>query len=481
MGDTFGYDTYLSPFTWRYGTAEMRHLFAEVSVRESWRAIWVKLAQAQASFGLLRPEEVADLRTWAGREHIDLQRAHQIEREIGHDLMAEIRAYAEQATKGGGKLHLGATSADIEDNADIIRFRRALRLVLNRLVNCLAATAGQVTKYKGLACLGWTHLQPAEPTTLGYRLATYAQDLLMDLWLIEALLHKHIKGKGMKGAVGTSASYQRLLAGKAGPRALEAQVMKGLRIEAFPLASQTYPRKVDYLILAGLGSIAQSCHKFGFDLRILQSPPFGELAEPIKEAQVGSSAMPFKRNPVLAERMCSLARFVAALPYIGFMNAANSLLERTLDDSANRRIILPEAFLAIDECLTIHERLMKGVRVYPAMLARNLQRYGAFAGTEALLVKLVEQGRSRQEMHERLRVKSFEAWEEVMKGKPNPLPELLKRDPDIAATVRPEEVDMLLDPAQHVGDAEERCETFVHEVLAPVLSVYAAEPGTKHR
>ena len=252
--------------------------------------------------------------------------------------MAELRVFADQATEGGGKLHLGATSMDIEDNADVIIFGKALDLLVQRLVSCLDAAAARVKQYKGLVCMGWTHLQPAEPTTMGYRFANYAQDIVMDIKLIETLRKDFLKGKGVKGAVGTSASFKKLLGSTSKVRRLEEDVMSGLGLGYFDVATQTYPRKVDYLVLSALASVAASCAKFGLDLRVLQSPTFGELSEPIEESQVGSSAMPFKRNPVTAERMCSLARVVSVMPLVAFMNASNTILERTLDDSAARRI-----------------------------------------------------------------------------------------------------------------------------------------------
>jgi adenylosuccinate lyase len=479
--DNFGYDNFLSPFTWRYGSKEMRKIFSEIERRTSWRRIWIELAKVQADHGLISQTELRDLASKAGKENIDMGRAHEIEHKIRHDLMAELHAYAESAKKGGGKLHLGATSMDIEDNADMLLARKAMDLILTRLVNCLGSFAEKIVEYKDLVCMGWTHLQPAEPTTLGYRLANYAQDLVIDLQLVETILNKFMKGKGMKGAVGTSASYNKLLGGSAKSAELEERVMKALNLDFFPVSTQTYPRKVDYLVLACLASIGASCHKFGFDLRILQSPTFGELSEPIGESQVGSSAMPFKKNPVNAERMCSLARFVSILPNVGFMNAANSLLERTLDDSASRRLIIPEAFLAIDECLMIYERLMRGLRVYPAMIGRNLHKFGKFAGTEAVLMELVEHGSDRQEMHELIRICSFKAWEEVMKGNENPLVENLCSETKIASRLSRKEIEKLLNPIHHVGDAKERAYMFVNHELKPILVKHKSRLGIKGR
>ncbi len=472
----FGFDTYLSPFTWRYGSPEMRSLFSEVEKRAAWRRVWLALAEGERRFGLLSKEELDDIRAKSGKEQVDIAAAHELEKKIRHDLMAELRTFAGQAKVGGGKLHLGATSMDIEDNADVASYQKALDLVLTRLGACLLEARRKILEYKGTACMAWTHLQPAEPTTLGYRFANYAQDLVLDVKTIEAV-RGLLSGKGVKGAVGTSASFKALLGTDARVRELEGAVMGRLGIAPIEVSTQTYPRKLDFLILLVLSSVAQSCHKFGLDLRVMQSPAFGELSEPIKDLQVGSSAMPFKRNPVLAERMCSLARLVSALSAVGFSNAANSILERTLDDSAARRIVMPEAFLAVDECLAIYGELMGGMRVYPAMLRLNLERYGPFAGTEAVLMKVVERGGDRQKVHEAIRKRSFAAWEEVMGGRPNPIEKMLASDRTITSKVGTRELKELMNPKAHVGDAESRCERFVKDQVDPVVAKYSRRKG----
>ena len=465
----YGYDSYLSPFTWRYGSAEMRGLFSERRRRAAWRRVWASMAKAQAEAGLLTKAELAAILRSSGEGSVDIPKAHEVERKIKHDLMAELRVFAGQAKEGGGKLHMGATSMDVEDNADAALFGEALDIVLDRLVACLAAARKRILQQRGLVCMGWTHLQPAEPTTMGYRFANYAQDLSVDVRLVETLRRDFLRGKGVKGAVGTSASFKKLLGSKARVDRLEERVMSELGIEAFDVSTQTYPRKLDHLVLSALASMAQSCAKFGLDLRVLQSPTFGELSEPVEDAQVGSSAMPFKRNPVAAERMCSLARVVSVAPLVAFMNTANNVLERTLDDSASRRVVIPEAFLAVDECLMIYERLMRGLKVYPAMVKRNLERFGQFAGTEAVLMRLVREGGDRQALHEEIRVRSFAAWDAVMEGKPNPLERLLAEDKEIGGKISRKELRALLDPSSHVGDAQEECEDFVKKVVDPIL------------
>ena len=467
--DSFGFDSYLSAFTWRYGSAAMRKLFSEVERRAAWRKVWLALAEGEQELGLLSKAELEGIRSVSGREHVDVRAAHDLEAEIRHDLMAELRVFAFQAKPGGGKLHLGATSADIEDNADVVIFTRALDLTLANLGGCLAEARRKILQYRKTVCMGWTHLQPAEPTTLGYRLANYAQDLVLDVQVLKAV-RALLSGKGVKGAVGTSASYKDLAGSDSKVGELERRVMERLGIPAFGVATQTYPRKVDYLLLLALASVAQSCHKFGLDLRVMQSPVIGELSEPIRKRQVGSSAMPFKRNPVLAERMCSLSKVVAALPAVGFSNAANSILERTLDDSAARRVVMPEAFLAIDECLGIYGELMRGLQVYPSMIRRNLERYAPFAGTEAVMMKAVERGADRQKVHEAIRVRSFQAWESVMQGRPNPIERLLASDRVVSSRVRRGELKSLMRPEAHVGDAELRCERFVKSELDPLIA-----------
>jgi adenylosuccinate lyase len=454
MTTTFDHETYLSPLTWRYGSDEMRRIWSEAEKRRLWRRIWVALAAAQQEAGLITTEQVADLR--AHQNDIDIERAEAIEREIRHDLMAEIRTYAEQCPNGGGIIHLGATSMDIEDNADALRLRNALDLTLRRLADVLAHLADRIRAEADTPTIAFTHIQPAEPTTVGYRLAQYGQDFLMDLHELRRM-RDGIRGKGLKGAVGASASYTQLLEGTGwSARQLEARVMEILELPAFPVTTQTYPRKQDWLVLNALAGLCGSAHKFAFDLRVLQSPPLGEWSEPFGEKQVGSSAMPFKRNPIVAENVDSLTRWVAALPRVAWDNAALSLLERTLDDSANRRLALSEAFLVTDEVLRRMDRLVSGLRIWPGPVARNLRDYGAFAATERVLMAAVKAGGDRQVLHEVIRDHSMVAWQAVQAGQPNPLGELMANDTRITALVDAATVDSLLDASGHVGDAPER-------------------------
>ncbi len=474
---TFTHDTYLSPFTWRYGSPEMRRLWGETHKRRLWRRIWVALAEAEQAAGLVTAEQVADLRGHV--DDIDLARAQEIEAEIHHDLMAEVRTYAAQCPVGGGIIHLGATSMDVEDNADALRVGDALDLVLARLRELLLAFARQIETWADTPTMAFTHLQPAEPTTTGYRLAQYAQDLWID-WQDLSRARAGLRGKGFKGAVGTSASYLQLLdltpqppslRGKGEPDSpplvgeglgerFERQIMVALGLEAVPMATQTYPRKQDYRVLSALAGLGQSLYKFAFDLRVLQSPPIGEWAEPFGSQQVGSSAMPFKRNPIDAENIDSLARLLAALPRVAWDNAAHSLLERTLDDSANRRSVLPEAFLITDELLRRGLRLIEGLVVNPAATARLFANYGVFAATERLLMECVKRGGDRQALHEVIRAHSLVAWAAIRAGQSNPLADLLCNDACTTQYATRNQMLAWLDASDYVGDAPVRAHRF---------------------
>lgn len=445
--------TYVSPFSWRYGRAELRSLFSELTRRRLWRAAWVALAEAQAAEGLVSKAEVADLRAHADR--IDIDAALEIEREIHHDLMAEIRVFASQAKTGGAKLHLGATSMDIEDTVETYRMRLALSWIGASLQELLRAFAGKIRKYAHLTCMAFTHLQPAEPTTLGYRFAVYAQDLTID----DAALRfafENLTTKGLRGAVGTAASYEHLLEGSGTSAEIERYVLEKFGLEAREISTQTYPRKLDYLVLTALAGLGASLSKFAADVRILSSPEFGEVAEPFGKSQVGSSAMPFKRNPILCERIDSLARLLAGYSDVAWQNAATNYLERTLDDSANRRTILPEALMCADEIVSLAMRVVAGVRVNERRIAHNLRTYGPFAGTEAVMMQAVRAGGDRQRVHETIRAAAMQAWDALAEGQDNPLPQLLVEDDDLTSRVDPAEIRRLLDPGKHVGTAPQR-------------------------
>jgi adenylosuccinate lyase len=453
------YETYQSPFSWRYGSSEMRQIWSEAHKRRLWRQLWAALAEVQAGYGLVRPEQAADLRAHQGQ--VDVPAALLVEAEIHHDLMAELRVFAAQATVGGGIIHLGATSMDIEDNADALRLRTSLERVMERLEAVLAVLAEKIEAGADLPLMALTHIQPAEPSTLGYRLAQFAQDLLMD-WEALGRARRGLKGKGFKGAVGTGASYAELLGGADRLAEFEARLSSQIGLPFFPVSTQTYPRKQDFFIVSALAGLGGSLYKFAFDLRILQSPLFGELSEPFGTKQVGSSAMPFKRNPINAEKIDSLARMLAQMPRLAWDNAAHSLLERTLDDSANRRTLLPEAFLITDELLAVTERILKGLVVNEAGMARNMAVYGPFAAIERVLMALGKAGADRQEMHEHLRQHAMRAWEVIQTSQPgqgarnNPLVEAIVTDPLLLELLDAATLRGLMDASGHLGDAPQR-------------------------
>jgi adenylosuccinate lyase len=448
------YSTYQSALTIRFGSPEMRRLFSEEYKYRLWREIWVALAAAEHAAGLVSAEELADLRAHA--DELDIERIYAIERETQHDVVAAIREFAEKARVGGGKIHLGATSMDINDNADVLRMARALAVVEERLGGVLEALAGLVERYAETPALGYTHLQPAEPTTLGYRVAFYAQDLLGDLLMVRDV-RSWLRGKGMKGAVGTRASYTAILDGTSmSAGELDAAVMRALGLEGALVTTQVVSRKQEYWVVSALAGVGSTLAKLAGDVRVLQSPGFGEWAEPFGRGQVGSSAMPFKKNPRLCEKICSLARLQAALPAVALENVSLSYLERTLDDSANRRLVLPEAFLLADEVLLTADKVVRGLTVNEARVARNLQMYAPFAATEAIIIAAVKAGADRQAMHERLRGLAMRAWEQVAAGEAGAMAGLLRADKTLAQYVPARELERLLDVRHHVGDAPAR-------------------------
>lgn len=456
------YEIYLSPFSWRYASPQMRAIWSEANKRRLWRQIWLALAEVQGEFGLVKTEQLDDLRTHAG--DVDLERALEIESQIHHDLMAELKTFAEQCPVGGGILHMGATSMDIEDNADVLRIRQSLDLILDKLSALLLDLAGKIEIWAEIPIMGYTHLQPAEPSTLGYRFSQYAQDLLEDFrWLTNE--RNGLRGKGFKGAVGTGAAYSELI-GIEQLAGFEARLSDRLGIPFFPVTTQTYPRKQEYNVVSALAGMGGSLYKFAFDLRILQSPPIAEIEEPFGKKQVGSSAMPFKRNPINAEKIDSLARSLAQYPRIAWDNAAHSLLERTLDDSANRRTMLPEAFLISDELLTVSSRILKGLKVNEKSISRNLKIYGPFAATERVLMALTKAGADRQEMHARLREHALAAWSSVQNGEGNPLVERLLGDTILKKYLDAGALQELMDVDKYTGDAGRKALQLADQVRA---------------
>lgn len=430
----------------------MRKIFSEENKYKLWRKIWVSLASAQAKMGLVSQEELADLEN--NQDNIDIDRVWEIEKETKHDVVAAIKEFAEKAKIGGGKIHLGATSMDVVDNADTMRISEALDLVEVELIDLLKTFGKKIEKYSDFVCMGYTHLQAAQPSTLGYRFAFYAQDLLMDLELLK-FVKKHLKAKGMKGAVGTSASYVSLLDLEKAQE-MENQIMEKLQLEVVEVANQTCPRKIDLYVANLLASIAQSLYKFAFDVRIMQSPGFGEWQEPFSKSQVGSSAMPFKKNPVVAEKICSLGRLVANLSKITWDNASHMLLERTLDDSASRRIAIPEMFLAVDEILNSANNIVEGMNINEEVTRKNLEYFWQFCASELIIIEAVKKGADRQELHEVLR--------QISMKKDNSMENLISQNPKIRKYLTDKDLKKIMNVKNHIGNASKKALTLLERI-----------------
>lgn len=456
------YQRYRSPYNWRYGSDRMREIWGEVNRRKKWRKIWIALAETQMGFGLVEEEQVRELRKHA--ETVDVTRSREVESRIKHDLMAELKVFAAQCPSARGILHMGATSMDVKDNATLLLIREAIPVLQNRLKTLLLALADRIEAHAAHPTLGFTHLQPAEPTTVGYRFALYAQDLWYNYRQLEEAA-RGLKGKGFTGAVGTSASFAHLL-GEDNLDEFQSRLAEKLDISFFTVVNQTYPRQQEYTLISILAGVAAAINKFAFDLRFLQSPPLGEWSEPFGDDQVGSSAMPFKKNPIQAEKLNAISRLVAQYPRVAWDNAALSMLERTLDDSANRRSILPESFLMVDELLMVCGELVENLDLFPERMSRNMDAYAPFAATEPLLMALTKRGADRQDMHERLRQHAMDAWADVQKGAPNPLYELLSADKEIKNYLTEAELQEALDVSTYVGDAPRRARRMAGEIRA---------------
>ncbi len=447
----YDHSVYISPFTWRYGSEEMKKIFSEEHKRRLLRTVWIALARAEMKYGLVTEEQLDEL--IAHKDDVDIIRSSEIEEVIHHDLMAEIKTYAEQCPKAGSIIHLGATSMDALDNADAIRYREALVLIREHLDDVIRALQKRTKEEKDTITMAFTHIQPAEITTIGYRLSQTLQDLLDDRDDLVRVT-ENIKGKGMKGAVGTAASYHTLTGGHS--MELEEAVMNELGLKSYDASTQIYSRKQDLRIIEVLSNTACTLSKFSQDFRVLQSPPIGEFSEPFSKMQVGSSAMPFKRNPILSEKICSLSRIVAESYSSAWLNASSTFLERSLDDSASRRIFIPESFLALDEMLITEKKIIEGMNIHVSATKRLLEAYSLFASTERLLMELGKRGADRQRMHEEIRKKSIEAWSVVQEGGKNPLEEELSSDSEILKYLTEDEVKHYLDASSYIGDAVER-------------------------
>ncbi|MGE0640301.1 MAG: adenylosuccinate lyase [Thermoanaerobaculia bacterium] len=459
-----------NPLHERYASRAMAAIFSSEHRYSTWRRIWIELAEAQAGLGLpIDRAQIEALKEAAPR--LDLDRVSEIERQTRHDVVAHLRHFAEQASAihpgAGGILHLGATSAFITDNTDQILTREALDLLSQRLAAAIRALAEFATRHRAMPCLAYTHFQPAQLTTVGKRACLWAQDLVLDL---DEIRHRRamLRCRGVKGTTGTQASFLTLFDGdSAKVRELDRQIAMRLGFSgSIPVSGQTYTRKLDSQVLALLAGVAESCHKFGTDLRLLQG--VGELAEPFDDQQVGSSAMAYKRNPVRAERMCGLARRILTDSLNGPINAATQWLERSHDDSANRRQVLPDSFLATDAVVGLAGHIAAGLRANDAAIAARVARELPFMATETLLMQAVLRGGDRQELHETIRNLSFAAQSAVAEGRPNPLLGTIAADASFRMTA--EEIDSWVDPAAFTGRSAEQVDEFLLEVVEPALA-----------
>ncbi len=459
-----------SPLTGRYASAPMQQLWSEVWRIGRWRRVWLALAESEAELGLPIPEEaLAAMR--AHLDDADLDRAAEFERRFRHDVMAHVHTFGEQAPAARPFLHLGATSAFVTDNADVLILRDALHLVLGRLLSVLTRLRRFAESHRTLPCLAYTHFQPAQLTTVGKRATLWAQDFALD---VEALTHllETLRLRGCKGTTGTQASFLELFDGDhARVRRLEQRICERLDLpRAFAVTGQTYSRKADARVLDVLSGIAQSAAKMAVDLRLLQHE--GELLEPFETDQIGSSAMAYKRNPMRAERINALARHVISLQANAAHTAAAQWLERTLDDSANRRLTLPEAFLTIDAILLLAENIAGGLEVRPQVIARHVAEQMPFMATERWLMLGVQAGGDRQTLHEVVRRHSLAVADAVATGERNDLMERLAGDPAFAAVDRAT-LAAELDPARYVGRSPEQVTEFIAEYLDPLLATAA--------
>jgi len=468
---------YSSPLAERFATREMLENFSEVRKFRTWRRIWVALAEAEQELGVeaVTEEQVRELR--ARQDDVNVEVARELEAQLRHDVMAHVHAYGAQCPNAAKIIHLGATSCDITDNADLILLRDGLLILRRKLVNVIDRLGAFAEKYADLPTLGWTHFQPAQLTTVGKRACLWAQDFLLDLREVEARIET-LPLRGIKGATGTQMSFLELFDGESEKvERLERLVVKklGFGARTFPVTGQTYPRKLDSLILHAVCGIGPSAHKFANDIRLLQN--LREVEEPFeRESQIGSSAMAYKRNPMRCERITGLARFLICLEPNAALNAAEQWLERTLDDSSNRRLTLPEAFLTADAVLHIALNVASGLVVWPEMIARNVRRELPLMATEAVLMAAVRAGGGRQQLHERIRRHSIAAAEALRLGaEKNDLMDRLERDP-LFASVRAQ-LPELTRPERFIGLAARQVADFMKGEIEPVRKKYASDLG----
>ena len=462
---------YESPLSSRYASDEMQYIFSADKKFSTWRRLWVALARAEMELGLpVTQEQVDELE--AHITDIDYEKAAQWEKKLRHDVMAHVHTYGELCPKAMPIIHLGATSCYVGDNTDVILMREGLILVRNKLVQVLDALAKFAREYKALPTLGFTHFQAAQLVTVGKRASLWMNDLLLDLEEVEHRIST-LKLLGSKGTTGTQASFLELFNGDHEKvKELERKIAAEMGFDGVvPVSGQTYSRKMDYSVLSVLSGIAQSASKFATDMRLLCH--LKEVEEPFEKNQIGSSAMPYKRNPMRCERICSLARYVIVDAGNPAVTAATQWFERTLDDSANKRISVPEAFLAVDAILNIYRNVASGLVVHPKVIEKHVLEELPFMASENIMMDAVKRGGNRQELHERIRVLSQQAGAHVKdEGRPNDLIDLMAADPAFGMTK--EELSVHLEPARYIGRCPEQVEEFLAEEVRPVLEKYAA-------
>ena len=469
-------DTYETPFNSRYASKEMQYLFSPDFKFKTWRKLWICLAESEKELGLpITDEQLEELK--AHQDDINYDVAEKREKECRHDVMSHVYAYGVQCPKAKGIIHLGATSCYVGDNTDIITMTEALRLVAKKIANILAVLSDFAEKYKSLPCLAFTHYQPAQPTTVGKRATLWMMDLLLDLKEVEHQIDNMLL-LGSKGTTGTQASFVELFDGDADKiRTLDKKIAEKMGFKGvLPVSGQTYTRKIDFQVLAILSGIAQSATKFSNDIRLLQH--MKEIEEPFEKQQIGSSAMAYKRNPMRSERIAGLARYVICDAQNPAITAATQWFERTLDDSANRRISISEGFLAIDGILNLYLNVADGLVVYEKMIEQRLMNELPFMATENIMMDAVKyRGGDRQALHERIRVHSMEAGMQVKSGGKNDLVDRIAADPAFGMTK--EEILALLKPENFVGLAPVQVEDFLKNEIEPALKPYQDEMGIK--
>ena len=460
------YDKYQSPLSERYASKEMQYIFSPDKKFRTWRKLWIALAETEKELGLdITDEQIEELKAHADDINYDV--AKEREKVVRHDVMSHVYAYGKQCPKAKGIIHLGATSCYVGDNTDIILMSEALEIVRKKLINVIAELAKFADEHKNLPTLAFTHFQPAQPTTVGKRATLWMQEFMMDLEDLE-----YVKGSlkllGSKGTTGTQASFLELFDGDQETiDKIDPMIAKKMGFETcYPVSGQTYSRKVDTRVVNVLAGIAASAHKMSNDIRLLQH--LKEIEEPFEKTQIGSSAMAYKRNPMRSERIASLARYVMVDAMNPAITSATQWFERTLDDSANKRLSVPEAFLAIDGILDLYLNVVDGLVVYPKVIEKRLMSELPFMATENIMMDAVKAGGDRQELHEKIRTLSMEAGRNVKeKGLDNNLLELIAADPSFNLTL--EELQKTMDPSKYTGRSEEQVEEFISDIVKPVL------------